>query len=143
LWPCGASLPNKTEKEGHASTGSISQRPIHERNNTRAETLSSTMMGPSHGMTGVSLLTFFPLTLATHQHTETLNPLLNVRTKHIEEGELDPYEDEDTFEATLRLIFFDGEEAFMQWTETPSTAHGQSLSPIPRQRDKRTSLSTI
>ncbi len=59
---------------------------------------------------------------------ETLDPLLDVRTKRIEEGELDPDEDEDAFETTLQIIFFDGEEAFMQWTDTDSIYGARSIS---------------
>jgi hypothetical protein len=49
--------------------------------------------------------------------TETLNPLLNVCTRQVEQDELDPDEDEDTAKMTLQLIFFDGEEAFMYWLD--------------------------
>jgi glutaminyl-peptide cyclotransferase len=51
---------------------------------------------------------------------ETLDPLLNARAKRVEEGELDLDEDEDAAETTLQLIFFDGEEAFMSWTDADS-----------------------
>jgi hypothetical protein len=51
---------------------------------------------------------------------EALNPLLNARAKRVEEGELDLDEDEDAAETTLQLIFFDGEEAFVAWTDTDS-----------------------
>lgn len=51
---------------------------------------------------------------------ETLDPLLDARARRIEEGELDPDEDEDAAETTLQLIFFDGEEAFREWTATDS-----------------------
>ena len=51
---------------------------------------------------------------------ETLDPLLSARAKRIEEGELDLDEDEDAAETTLQLIFFDGEEAFVSWTDTDS-----------------------
>ncbi|KIY73180.1 hypothetical protein CYLTODRAFT_387176 [Cylindrobasidium torrendii FP15055 ss-10] len=44
---------------------------------------------------------------------QTLNPLLEARRKEIEDGD----DDEDT---TLQLVFFDGEEAFQQWTNTDS-----------------------
>jgi hypothetical protein len=51
---------------------------------------------------------------------ETLDPLLNARTRRVEEGELDLDEDEDAAETTLQLIFFDGEEAFINWTDSDS-----------------------
>lgn len=51
---------------------------------------------------------------------ETLDPLLNARARRVEEGELDLDEDEDAAETTLQLIFFDGEEAFISWTNTDS-----------------------
>ena len=51
---------------------------------------------------------------------ETLDPLLNARAKRVEQGELDLEEDEDAAETTLQLIFFDGEEAFISWTDADS-----------------------
>lgn len=56
---------------------------------------------------------------------EALNPLLDARTKRLAdaEGTFDPDADEDEDEAlhtTLQLIFFDGEEAFKDWTDTDS-----------------------
>lgn len=51
---------------------------------------------------------------------ETLDPLLNARAKRVEQGELDLEEDEDAAETTLQLIFFDGEEAFINWTDADS-----------------------
>ena len=51
---------------------------------------------------------------------ETLDPLLNARTKRVEEDELDLDEDEDAAETTLQLIFFDGEESFINWTDSDS-----------------------
>ncbi len=51
---------------------------------------------------------------------ETLDPLLDTRARRVEEGELDPDEDEDAAETTLQLIFFDGEEAFRTWSEIDS-----------------------
>ena len=48
---------------------------------------------------------------------ETLNPLLNKRKERLDAGEED---DEDVADMTLQLIFFDGEEAFVQWTNTDS-----------------------
>ena len=51
---------------------------------------------------------------------ETLDPLLDARARRVEQDELDLNEDEDAAETTLQLIFFDGEEAFVDWTETDS-----------------------
>lgn len=48
---------------------------------------------------------------------ETLDPLLNKRQQRLEDGEED---DEDLAETTLQLVFFDGEEAFKDWTDTDS-----------------------
>lgn len=48
---------------------------------------------------------------------ETLDPMLNKRQERLENGEED---DEDVAETTLQLVFFDGEEAFHQWTDTDS-----------------------
>ena len=48
---------------------------------------------------------------------ETLNPLLDKRKERLDAGEED---DEDVADMTLQLIFFDGEEAFVEWTDTDS-----------------------
>lgn len=48
---------------------------------------------------------------------EVLDPLLNSRLERLENGLED---DEDISETTLQLIFFDGEEAFKDWTATDS-----------------------
>lgn len=48
---------------------------------------------------------------------EALNPLLEKRTARLEAGE---EEDEDIADTTLQLVFFDGEEAFVEWTDTDS-----------------------
>ena len=48
---------------------------------------------------------------------ETLDPLLNKRQQRLEDGEED---DEDVAETTLQLVFFDGEEAFKEWSDTDS-----------------------
>lgn len=50
---------------------------------------------------------------------ETLDPLLNDRQKRWEEGLIDDDEDEIA-DMTLQLVFFDGEEAFHDWTDTDS-----------------------
>jgi glutaminyl-peptide cyclotransferase len=48
---------------------------------------------------------------------ETLNPLLDKRKERLDAGEED---DEDVANMTLQLIFFDGEEAFVQWNDADS-----------------------
>lgn len=48
---------------------------------------------------------------------EALNPSLDERKKRLEDGLED---DEDVAETTLQLVFFDGEEAFVAWTDTDS-----------------------
>jgi len=48
---------------------------------------------------------------------ETLNPLLDKRRERVDAGKED---DEDVADMTLQLIFFDGEEAFVEWTDTDS-----------------------
>jgi hypothetical protein len=60
---------------------------------------------------------------------ETLDPLLSARAKRVGEDELDPSEDEDAAETTLQLIFFDGEEAFVSWTDTDSIYGAKSVIP--------------
>jgi hypothetical protein len=50
---------------------------------------------------------------------EALDPLLNDRQKRWEEGLIDDDED-DIADMTLQLVFFDGEEAFHEWTDTDS-----------------------
>jgi hypothetical protein len=58
---------------------------------------------------------------------ETLDSLLNARARRVEQGELDIDEDEDAAETTLQLIFFDGEEAFVFWTDTDSIYGARSV----------------
>jgi len=48
---------------------------------------------------------------------ETLNPLLDKRQERFEGGEEN---DDDVADITLQLVFFDGEEAFVDWTDTDS-----------------------
>ncbi len=48
---------------------------------------------------------------------ETLSPLFAARQERVENGLED---DEDVADTTLQLIFFDGEEAFVDWTDTDS-----------------------
>ncbi|KAJ2927597.1 hypothetical protein H1R20_g9507, partial [Candolleomyces eurysporus] len=51
---------------------------------------------------------------------EALNPLLEKRLSRLEEGEDDDDDDDDIGDMTLQLIFFDGEEAFKDWTDVDS-----------------------
>jgi len=51
---------------------------------------------------------------------EALNPMLEARIQHLEDDDLPPTEDEDVADTTLQLVFFDGEEAFVTWTDTDS-----------------------
>lgn len=51
---------------------------------------------------------------------ETLNPSLSARLERVKNGEDDDEEDEDLVDTTLQLVFFDGEEAFKDWTDTDS-----------------------
>lgn len=48
---------------------------------------------------------------------EALNQLLDERASRLEAG---MEEDEDVSDTTLQLVFFDGEEAFVDWTATDS-----------------------
>ena len=64
---------------------------------------------------------------------ETLDPLLNSRLERLENGLED---DEDISETTLQLIFFDGEEAFKDWTDTDSI-YGARFAPPLRFIDVR------
>ncbi|KAJ3558165.1 hypothetical protein NM688_g1081 [Phlebia brevispora] len=50
---------------------------------------------------------------------EALNSLLDARLARVEAGESDEDED-DLADTTLQLVFFDGEEAFKEWTATDS-----------------------
>ncbi|KAH9984267.1 hypothetical protein BJV77DRAFT_1188545 [Russula vinacea] len=92
---------------------------------------------------------------------ETLDPLLDARARRVEEAELGLGEEDDideyTAETTLQLIFFDGEEAFMDWTATDSIYGARHLAnmwastylpPHPKRRlisaaSPTTPLSTI
>ncbi|KAG2100209.1 uncharacterized protein F5147DRAFT_710991 [Suillus discolor] len=55
---------------------------------------------------------------------ETLNPFLDQRKQRLEEGYDD---DEDVADTTLQLVFFDGEEAFKDWTDTDSVYGARHL----------------
>ncbi|KAF9564363.1 hypothetical protein CPC08DRAFT_748412 [Agrocybe pediades] len=50
---------------------------------------------------------------------ETLNPLLDRRRERLEDGLADD-DDDGMADTTLQLVFFDGEEAFVDWTDTDS-----------------------
>ncbi|KAI0026632.1 hypothetical protein K488DRAFT_21111, partial [Vararia minispora EC-137] len=78
-----------------------------------------------------------------------LDPLLNARAKRLVEDALLPDEDEDVAETTLQLVFFDGEEAFKDWTDTDSIYGARHLAakwaaePLPPHlRRRRLSPST-
>jgi hypothetical protein len=62
---------------------------------------------------------------------ETLDPLLDARARRVEQAELGLEDDEDideyAAETTLQLIFFDGEEAFIDWTATDSIYGARSV----------------
>lgn len=49
---------------------------------------------------------------------EALNPMLERRIQRVKAEELD--DDDDLDDMTLQLVFFDGEEAFKDWTDTDS-----------------------
>jgi glutaminyl-peptide cyclotransferase len=50
---------------------------------------------------------------------EALNPMLNARAARLENKQATP-EEVDAARTTLQLVFFDGEEAFREWTATDS-----------------------
>lgn len=49
---------------------------------------------------------------------EALDPLLDRRASRLSEGEED--EDDASLHTTLQLVFFDGEEAYKDWTSIDS-----------------------
>lgn len=49
---------------------------------------------------------------------EALNPFLDCRSDCSTDLTLD--DDDDIMDTTLQLVFFDGEEAFVDWTDTDS-----------------------
>lgn len=51
---------------------------------------------------------------------QTLDPLINARAKRIAESDSIDDDDDEFSDVTLQLIFFDGEEAFKDWTATDS-----------------------
>ncbi|KAF8205800.1 hypothetical protein K438DRAFT_1818565 [Mycena galopus ATCC 62051] len=60
---------------------------------------------------------------------ETLNPLLDERAHRLEAG---MEEDEEVSDTTLQLVFFDGEEAFVSWTDTDSIYGARAEHPLIR-----------
>ena len=56
---------------------------------------------------------------------EVLNPLLDQRKKKVDQGLTD--EDDEAVETTLQLVFFDGEEAFKDWSSTDSVYGARSV----------------
>jgi glutaminyl-peptide cyclotransferase len=48
---------------------------------------------------------------------QTLDPLFAKRKERLEDGAEDH---DDVADTTLQLVFFDGEEAFFDWTDTDS-----------------------
>ena len=58
---------------------------------------------------------------------ETLDPLLDERQNRLDSRLED---DDDVLDTTLQLIFFDGEEAFVAWTDTDSIYGARHLSII-------------
>ncbi|KAF8844821.1 hypothetical protein BDN67DRAFT_920818 [Paxillus ammoniavirescens] len=56
---------------------------------------------------------------------EALNPMLARRKERLEEGFGD---DEDIADTTVQLVFFDGEEAFKDWTDADSVYGARHLS---------------
>ncbi|KAG9318620.1 hypothetical protein JVU11DRAFT_713 [Chiua virens] len=55
---------------------------------------------------------------------EALNPLLDDQESRLLDGQ---EEDEDLADTTLQLVFFDGEEAFKEWTDTDSVYGARRL----------------
>lgn len=60
---------------------------------------------------------------------ETLNPMLSARLERVKNGGEDDDEDEDLVDTTLQLVFFDGEEAFKDWTDTDSIYGARCVVP--------------
>jgi hypothetical protein len=54
---------------------------------------------------------------------EALTPLLQKRSERIKSGMgilQDGFDEEEAAETTVQIVFFDGEEAFKDWTDTDS-----------------------
>lgn len=65
---------------------------------------------------------------------EALNPLLDRRIQRVKDGEIDD-DDDDLDDMTLQLVFFDGEEAFKDWTDTDSIYGARCIAPEQRVRN--------
>lgn len=57
---------------------------------------------------------------------EALNPMLDARMHRMDHDQLDD-EEQEASETTLQLVFFDGEEAFENWTDTDSVYGARHL----------------
>lgn len=57
---------------------------------------------------------------------EAVNPLLDDRKQRLLDGRED---DEDLADTTLQLVFFDGEEALKEWTDTDSIYGARYINP--------------
>jgi hypothetical protein len=66
----------------------------------------------------------------------TLTPLLEARRKRLQaaadaggwvEVGTDGFDEQEAGETTIQIVFFDGEEAFKQWTDTDSTYGARHL----------------
>ena len=65
---------------------------------------------------------------------ESLTPLLKSRQERITSGRgvlRDGFDEEEAAETTLQLIFFDGEEAFHDWTATDSIYGARQVIKAP------------
>lgn len=61
---------------------------------------------------------------------EALTPLLKARKERIDSGNgvlRDGFDEEEAAETTLQFLFFDGEEAFHDWTATDSIYGARSV----------------
>ena len=61
---------------------------------------------------------------------EALTPLLSLRRERPQSGSgmlFDGFDEEEAGETTLQLLFFDGEEAFHDWTSTDSIYGARSV----------------
>jgi glutaminyl-peptide cyclotransferase len=73
---------------------------------------------------------------------EAMTPLLQARQERIQNGNpilRDGFDDEDMAETTLQILFFDGEEAFHDWSDTDSIygARCVHLLSIPQSCDSQ------
>jgi hypothetical protein len=74
---------------------------------------------------------------------EALNPMLERRIQRVKDEELD--DDDDLDDMTLQLVFFDGEEAFKDWTDTDSIYGARYVAPSadPRRTEVYFSLGIL